>query len=483
MACQTKEGKMRILISGKKKIIAGLLLPALVLLSACSTQVATPTPSSEETQAIAEEAYIFAYPMLEDYKTMYIQSVSSTSPTYRAPFNQLTNATVLVGPEFKDVVRPINDTLYSIVWLDLRAEPMAISVPAIPDRYYSFQLVDLYTYNFAYIGTRATGTASGSYLVTGPAWQEDKPSGVTDVFRSEGNFVFCIVRTAVDGQADVPNVAAIQQQYRFQPLSAFLGQPTPTVAPGVNFPPYDQAKALSADFIQYFNFLLGQLVVDPSERDLITKFGRIGIGPNRPFDAASLDTQTQRAINDGVTSALAKIKAKGAQSGQQKNGWNLTPRIFGDRQQMQGQYLVRAAAAYMGLYGNDLEEAYYPSSGHDISGDPLDGSKSTYELIFTKDEIPAVDAFWSLTMYSSPDQLLVENPIQRYSISDRTAGLLLGADGSQQIYIQRESPGADKEANWLPAPNGPFSVTMRMYLPQAQELDPLYAPPSIHKRE
>jgi len=414
---------------------------------------------------------------------MYVESVSPTSPTYKGPFNRFIHSTVLLGPQFKDVVRPNIDTLYSTAWLDLRAEPIVISVPAITDRYYSFQLVDLYTYNFAYIGTRTTGTATGSYLLAGPSWQGDKPSGVDAVFRSEGNFVFCIVRTAVDGQEDVPNVAAIQQQYRLQPLSAFLGQPAPTgTAPG-SFPAYDSAKAESADFIAYFNFLLEQLVVDPSEKDLIAKFGQIGVGPNRPFDASSLDAQTQSAISDGVASAWAKIKAETAQLGEQKNGWNLIPRVFGNRRQMQGQYLVRAAAAHGGLYGNDLEEAYYPSANLDAGGNPLDASKSNYMLTFAKDQIPAVNAFWSLTMYSMPDQLMVENPIQRYSIGDRTKGLQRGADGSLVIYFQHDSPGADKEANWLPAPDGAFSVTMRMYLPQAKALDPLYAPPGIQKRE
>jgi hypothetical protein len=474
---------MRIVIREKKSVFVWMLLPALVLLSACSSPAVTPTPSPQEVQAIAEEAYIFAYPMLENYRTMYIQSVSPTSPTYRGPFNQFKHSTVLLGPQFTDVVRPNNDTLYSTAWLDLRAEPIVISVPAITDRYYSFQLVNLYTYNFAYIGTRATGTVAGSYLVAGPLWQGDKPSAVDDVFRSEGNFVLCLVRTAVDGQADVPNVKVIQQQYRLQPLSAFLGQPAPTNTTSGSFPAYDQAKAESADFIAYFNFLLGQLVVDPSEEDLIAKFGRIGIGPNRPFDVSSFDAQTQGAIHDGVASAWAKIQAETAQLGEKRNGWNLTKRVFGDRQQMQGQYLTRAAAAHLGLYGNDLEEAYYPSANQDVDGNPLDASKSNYLLTFAQDQIPAVNAFWSLTMYSMPDQLMVENPIQRYSLGDRTKGLLLGADGSLVIYIQHDSPGTDKEANWLPAPSGVFSVTMRMYLPQASALDPLYAPPGIQKQE
>lgn len=467
-------------MSTYSKIVGGVLV--LTFLAACSSPDVT-TPGPEEARAIAEEAYIFAFPMLENYRTMYIQAIATSAPTFRAPFNQLKHSTVLLGPEFKDVVRPNNDTLYSTVWLDLRAEPLVISVPEIKDRYYSFQLVDMYTYNLAYIGTRTTGTAAGSYLVAGPAWTGDKPAGVAAVFRTEGNFVYSITRTAVNGQEDVPNVLAIQQQYRVQPLSAFLGRPAPAGAPGGDFPAYDKATAESADFIKYFNYLLGQVAVHPSEQELIAKFGRIGVGPNRLFDAASLGVDTRRAIDDGVASARQKIKDQEPKLGEQKNHWNLTPRIFGNREQMQGQYLIRAAAAYLGLYGNDLEEAYYPSTNWDAAGDPLDGSQHSYVLKFAKSEIPAVDAFWSLTMYSLPDGLLVENPIHRYSIGDRTEGLKYGADGSLEIYIQRESPGKDKEANWLPAPNGPFNVVLRMYLPKATALNPLYAPPGIQKRD
>lgn len=450
-------------------------------LAACSLPDVT-TPGPEEARALAEEAYIFAFPMLENYRTMYVQAVATASPVFKAPFNQFVHKTVLLGPEFKDIVRPNNDTLYSAVWLDLRAEPLVISVPAIQGRYYSFQLVDMYTYNFAYIGTRTTGTAAGSYLVAGPAWTGDKPAGVAAVLHTEGNFVYSITRTAVSGKEDVPNVLAIQQQYRVQPLSAFLGRSAPASAPGGDFPAYDKAAAESADFIKYFNYLLGQVAIHPSEQALIARFGRIGVGPNRSFDAASLGADTRSAINDGVASARQKIKDQVAKLGEQKNHWNLTPRIFGNREQMQGQYLTRAAAAYAGLYGNDLEEAYYPGTSWDAAGEPLDGSQHGYVLKFAKSEIPAVDAFWSLTMYSQAG-LLVENPIQRYSIGDRTAGLEYGADGSLEIYIQRESPGKDKESNWLPAPNGPFNVVMRMYLPKTTALNPLYAPPGIQKRD
>lgn len=445
-------------------------------------------PLTVETQTIAEQAYIFAYPMLETYRTMYIQAVDTFSKQFRVPFNKIYNTNSLIGPDFTDIVRPNNDTIYSSVCLDLRTEPMVISVPAIQARYYSFQLVDMYTFNFAYIGTRATGTGAGTYLIAGPSWHGDKPAGIDAVFRSEGNFVYGIARTEIKDSADLPNVQTIQQQYLVRPLSTFLRQTAPDGPPADVFPNYDKTAAESAAFIEYFNFLLGKLVIDPSEQDLISSFGSIGIGPNRPFDAASLPPATVQAINAGVASALNKIKNHGAELSQLKNGWILTPRIFGNRNQMQGKYLDRAAGAYLGLYGLDLEEAYYPTANWDADGEHLDASKHNYVLRFTKDEIPQVDAFWSITMYKLPEQLLVANePLERYSIGDRTSGLKRGTDDSLEIYLQAESPGPDKESNWLPAPKhpngeGPFSITLRMYLPNASELNPLYAPPAIKKQ-
>ncbi len=430
-----------------------------------------------QARGLAEQAYTFAYPMLEFYKTIYGSALLAGAPSYRAPLNEITHATRLIGPEFKDVVRPNNDTLYSSVWLDLRAEPMVISVPAIPDRYYSFQLIDVYTHNFAYIGTRATGTDAGSYLIAGPGWQGETPPGIGQVFRTEGNFAYSLTRTLVDGEADLPNVLALQQQYRVEPLSAYLKQPTPPAATLVA-PPYDAEAAASVAFIRYFNFLLGQVAIHPTETDLIASFAPLGIGPDAPFGEAQLDPALREAIAAGVSDALAKIQSYGPDLGEQKNGWTMTRRIFGNREQMQGKYLERAAAAYYGLFGNDLEEAYYPSLQVGADGKPLDGA-ANYTLRFEKDELPPVNAFWSLTMYSLPDQLLVANPIERYSIGDRTPGLKYGEDGSLEIYIQAESPGADKESNWLPAPKGPFSLTMRMYLPKPSALDPMYAPPPL----
>lgn len=478
-----------------RRFLGSLLLVA-ALVAACyapavqppsmppiSSAVTAPAPLAAEAGeigALAEQAYVFAYPMLENYKTMTINAIDTQSQSYRAPFNQLYHFTELGGPQKTDVVRTNNDTLNSIAWLDLRAEPMVISVPEMPDRYYTFQLVDMYTFNFAYIGTRATGTGAGNYMVASPAWQGDIPAGINGVFQSEGNFVYSLTRTEVDGEEDLQNAQAIQQQYKVQPLSAFLGQPAPPAAPALHFPPFDQAEAQSAGFIEYFNFLLGQVTIDPSEKDLIDSFGRLGVGPNRPFDAEALDPAMRAAIDAGVAIALKTIELEGARLGEHQNGWVLPGQIFGTREEMDGRYLTRAAAAYWGLYGNSLEEAYYPTTKIDPAGNPLDASKNRYVLVFSQEQIPQVNAFWSLTMYDA-DQMMVANPMNRYSIGDRTEGLQYGADGSLEIYLQSDSPGKDKESNWLPAPDGLFSLTLRMYLPQDSALNPLYAPPGIQK--
>lgn len=444
----------------------------------------TPT----DAQALAHEAYIFAFPMVENYKTMFAQALAAQSPYYRAPFNQFAHSQKLLGPEFKNIVRPNNDTMYSAVWLDLRAEPLVLCVPAIPDRYYSFQLVDMYTFDYAYIGTRATGTAAGSYLLTNAEWSGETPAGIAQVFRSEGNFVFCLGRTAVSDEADLPNVLAIQQQYKLEPLSAFLSQPAPTAALHIAFPPYNSDAAHSLAFIPYFNFLLGQVAIHPSEVELIGKFGRIGIGANRAFDPAALDAEMRDALNAGVAAALDEIKGMGPKLGVRKNGWTLTGPIFGSRDELQAmgniasKYAVRAAAAFYGLYGNPAQEAYYPTAMLDAGNNPLDGAAHNYVLKFAPDAMPQVNAFWSMTMYNLPEQLMVENPIRRYSIGDRTKGLQYNADGSLEIYIQHESPDKELESNWLPAPDGQFSVTMRMYLPKFTGHDFLYAPPGIRKQ-
>jgi hypothetical protein len=468
--------KLKVTIS----LIAVVL--AMTLSSALYAQKAEVSP--KEAKAIAEEAYIYAYPMLDSYKMMFVQAVWEKSPAYEAPFNQLKNKAVLLGPEYTTIVRPNNDTFYSIVYMDLRSEPMVISVPAITDkRYYSFQLIDLYTHNFDYIGTRKTGFGAGSYVIAGPNWNGEKPDGITRVIQTECNFVVALGRTQVYSPDDVENAKKVMEDYKAQPLSGFLGKETPAAAAPLDFPVFSPEKVKSVEFISYLNFILGQTKPHPSEAILMQKFSQIGIGPNAPFDAEKLDPEMRKAIEEGIAGALSKIQTKTQNLGKRVNGWMQISGVFGTREFMQGKYLTRAAAAMFGLWGNTLEEAFYPETSVDEDNEALDGSKHNYVLHFNKDEIPPVNAFWSLSMYKLPEQLFIENPINRYVISSATKGLKYNKDGSLDVYIQKKSPGKSKESNWLPAHDGTFSLQARLYWPNPDMLDPLYVMPVVRKED
>jgi len=475
-----------------KSSMVMMIAAALALVVACSKGESSPGAeegsgaaiSLEEVQAIAEEAYVYAYPMMENYRTMYVQVIDRTAPGYLGRFNEITHMTELLGPEFEDIVRPNNDTMYSFGWLDLRAQPMVITVPEIAGRYFSVQLIDMFTHNFAYMGTRATHGEAGSYVVAGPEWQGAKPGDTKAVFRSESEFVYCVVRIEVRGPADVAAVNALQRGFLFTPLHVFLGRSRAPAASGVTFPMYDADKAKSAAFIDLLGFLLAR--VRPSgEDELMARFNEIGIRPGAGAASLSLDPPTRAAVDAGAGQGLIKIHEAAANpsslpgvTARAEHGWQGVVGMFGDGTEMRSKYLARAAAAMIGLYGNDAVEAYYPMGSSDGSGRRLDGSKHDYVIRFEEDQMPQVDAFWSMTMYSLPDQLMVANPIARYSIGDRSK-LRHGKGGSLTIYIQHEPPGNELESNWLPAPNGPFSLQFRMYLPKPEALDPPYLPPPV----
>ncbi len=474
---------------------AVIVCVALGGLGACTKDDATPAPKSgaeevltidpTEATLIAEEAYVYAYPMMESYRTMYVQAIDRTAPGYLGPFNALSHQTTLLGPEFEDIVRPNNDTMYSMAWLDLRAQPMVLSVPEVTHRYYSVQLIDAFTHNFAYVGTRTTGTKPGTYLIAGPRWDGVLPDDVDEAFQSQTDFAYCIIRIEARGPEDVDAVSALQQKYRLTPWNVFAGHPRAPAASGVTFPLPQPNKMRSSGFIDLFNFLLEHVMVTPGERALMERFARIGVRPGALSASLGLTAEMREAIDAGVGQGIVAI-ARGARDpgslegvrARAAGGWVGLDGLFGDGESMRGRYLTRAVAAMVGLFGNDFEEAYYPMANEDASGNPLDGSKHDYVVRFGPDELPPVDAFWSITMYSLPEQLMVANPIGRYSIGDRSQ-LRHGPDGSLTIAIQHDSPGARAESNWLPAPEGPFSLQLRMYVPKPEAAEPLYLPPPI----
>ena len=464
----------------KKKLIFLILIPAMVVIS-CSQKTKSLTP--DEARQIAEEAYIFAYPMLEHYKTMFAMAMYDKSGAYVAPFNVFFNRTSLTGPKDTIVVRPNNDTFYGGAWLDLSTQPQILKVPAISGgRYYSFQIIDMYTHNIDYIGSRKTGNGAGAYMFVGPDWKGEVPKGINKVIKSEGNYLVALGRTQVFGPDDVDNALAVVSGYKLESLSQYLGQDVEvTDSPLLNLPPFNPEKISNENFIGYFNALMAYGKIHQSEKELFQKFAKIGIEPDKPFNPEEFDPGIIKAINEGIKSGMEKIREEASTLGERKNGWQLVANAYGPRELMQGKYLKRAAGAYFGLWGNDLEEAYYPESTADSDGEGLNGSKHNYLLHFDKEQLPPVNAFWSFTMYKLPQQLFIENPINRYVISSATEGLKYNEDGSLDIYIQKDNPGPEKESNWLPAYDGPFSLQGRMYMTKPEALDPLYVPPAVER--
>jgi hypothetical protein len=435
-----------------------------------------------EVQAIAEEAFVYAFPMVMGYGVMYEYAVDKSSDQYKAPFNQIYNTARVYTPKDTAVICPNSDTPYSFLWADLRAEPLILSVPEVETgRYYSVMLTDLYTCNYGYIGSRATGNGAGSFMVAGPNWKGEAPQGVKKVFRCETEFSLVLCRTQLFGPADIDHVKQVQAGYKVQTLSGFLNKPAPPAAPEVKWPKIDK-KSAETDPFAYLSFLLQFCpAVGPAdvERSLRSRFARIGIEAGKPFSMDKLTTDQKAELETGVKSGLEKIKKQVAQLGKNENGWRVGS-AFGDREFYKGDWTLRAGAAMAGIYGNDAVEALYPLLATDSEGNKPDCRKNRYTLTFPNDQLPPANAFWSVTMYDGRTQLLIENPLNRYLInSPMLPGLKKNDDGSLTVYIQKDSPGKEKEPNWLPAPDGPIYVALRLYWPKEEALNGKWQPPAV----
>jgi hypothetical protein len=462
-----------------------VLFASVILVAGCKQQsepsqnTNSESPTAAEARAIAKDAYIYGVPMVAQYKTMYAFSVDKNSPQYKGPFNSILNFARVFTPADTAFVTPNSDTPYSFAGLDLRAEPAVITIPKMEkSRYFVFQLMDLYTFNFAYIGSRTTGNDGGTYLIAGPGWSGDTPKDISKTFRAETQFVSVVGRTQLFNPADLPNVKRIQAGYKIQTLHEFLHTPAPPAQSAIDWPaPITPAEQTSLAFFNQMAFLLQfAMPPHPSEVDLRNQFAKIGIVPGKPFDASAFPPDVQAALAAGIDDGQKAIDAKRASMG------GKTDTLFGSREYLKNDFLARATGTEMGIGANSRDEALYPILDKDSDGQPLDGSKHEYTLHFAKGQLPPVNAFWSLTMYNLPSQLLVKNPINRYLInSPMLPHLKTDADGGLTIYIQADSPGKDKEANWLPAPKAPFMLTMRYYWPKAELLNDEWKSPPVQR--
>ncbi|MBL9175712.1 MAG: DUF1254 domain-containing protein [Verrucomicrobiales bacterium] len=434
-----------------------------------ATQGANATvPSLAETKAIAEEGFIYGLPIVMNYAVMFEYAVDRNSGQFKAPFNQILNESRVFTYKDTAIITPNSDTPYSLCWLDLRAEPIVLSIPAVEkSRYFSVMLCDGNTFNYGYMGSRATGNEPGDYLVVGPDWKGRTPPGIKKVFRSSTQFSLAAYRTQLINPDDMPNVVRVQSGYKVRPLSEFLNQPAPPAPAAIDFPPINDAAA-KTNFFRYLDFALQFAPPGPEEVAIRAKLARIGVGPGKTTRMEDLDDAHKLQIGLAMKEGAEKVEQYLVAGQKDINGWKVGS-LFGDRAFYQGDWLKRAAAAKGGIYGNNAVEAMYPMTKTLPSGAILDGSLHDYTLTFPAGQLPPVNAFWSVTMYDGKTQLLIENPINRYLInSPMLPGMKKNADGSVTLYLQNKSPGADKESNWLPAPNGPIYLVMRLYWPRTQ---------------
>jgi hypothetical protein len=456
----------------KRALLRSAALAAIVASTAKSVPVHAQTsadrPGFFKAKDIAEAGFIYGLPIVMNYGVMYEYAVDRNSGQFKAPFNQIKNEPNVFTYRDTAVPTPNSDTPYSFVWMDLRAEPVVLSVPAVdPKRYYSVMLCDGNTYNFGYIGSRATGSEAGDYMVVGPDWKGAIPAGIKKVFRSSTQLSVAGYRTQLFNSDDLDGVKKVQAGYKVQTLSAYLKQPATTAAAAIDFPKIDK-ELVKTNFFEYLDFALQFAPAQENEKEIRAQLARIGVGPGKTMNFKDLSIEDKLEIGLGMKEGDRKVDEAIANAGHAVNGWRVSG-LPGDSAHYNGDWLMRAAAAKAGIYGNDPAEATYPITRTDGDGQTLDGSKNNYTLTFLPGQQPPVNAFWSLTMYDGKTQLLIENPINRYLInSPMLPSMKTNSDGSLTLYIQNKSPGADKEANWLPAPNGAIYLVMRLYWPKVE---------------
>ncbi|MCE9566982.1 MAG: DUF1254 domain-containing protein [Planctomycetes bacterium] len=434
--------------------------------------VASPTARAEglteaEATQIATDAYIYGYPLVTMEYTRRVMTNVAEPKDNHAPMGQFYKARVYPDAKFRDVTAPNADTLYSTAWLDLTKEPSTLSLPDMGDRYFLMPMLDAWTNVFEVPGTRTTGNKAQTYAITGPGWKGELPAGVKEL-KSPTNMVWILGRTYCTGTPeDYKACHAVMDKYDLRPLSTY-GKEYKAVAGKVD-PAIDMKTAVreqvgKLDTTAYFKLVAALMKDNPPASDdapIITKLAKIGIAPGKEFDSAKLAPVVAKAIAKAPLLADAKIKAQFKIGGVLENGWVFTVKtgLYGT------DYAQRAFITAIGLGANRPQDAVYPTSEEDSEGKKYSGANK-YVIHFEKGKLPPVEGFWSITMYDS-QYFFVENPLNKSSVSRRN-DLKFNADGSLDLYIQNESPGKEKEGNWLPAPKGDFVLMMRMYHPSSK---------------
>ena len=446
-----------------------------------------PVTLKSEAEQIALEAYIYGYSLITTEVTRVQMSNVDKTAGMHAPTGQFANIERYPPADFRGVSAPNADTLYSVGWLDL-AEPQVFSHPDMGKRFYLFEMTDLWMTDFETPGTRTAGYNAASYLITGPGWAGPVPDGMKQI-KCATRYMVILGRTYSDGtDQDYSIVNALQAQYKVVPLSAYgksydYKMPPVNPNPGFSMTDAPQKVILDMDASAYFNMMARLMggAAPPASDDapMLARMAKIGLAPGKPFDIAKLEPATQAALKDLGKTALQSIQANKNSLGAIVNGWVVTKGlgVYGT------DYMKRAVVAAFGWPANLPQDAVYPYTEVDGEGHKLSGANK-YKLTFAKDETPPVDGFWSITMYEiDKGWWFVPNALNKFTVSLRN-NPKYNPDGSLTLYFQNETPGADVEANWLPAPKGDFILMLRMYWPKAN--DPsinngTWKPPGVEK--
>jgi len=440
----------------------------LVLFASITSAQDNVTPA--EARKIAKEAYIFNYPLVMYYSTMYNQAIDTKSKSYSGGFGKWLHLGTS-SPKDTDIVAPNNDSPYSYAWVDLRAEPWVLTIPKIEkNRFYTSQWDDLWGFVLDNAGSVDDGNGGVSVLLASPTWKGELPKGVNRVIRGDSEFLGSLTRTQLLDPKDLPNVKKIQKEYKLQPLSGYLGKPAPKAAPAIEWKPWKKGAEKTDEFWAYVNFLLPFTTPNPQDKPVLDNMTKIGLGAG----AAKPSAEIQAAMQQGMQDALAELKKASEGS--------VDPALFfRSRKDTNKDYFNRALGVNVGIFGNVKKVSVYFSVPKDGKGELFDGSKHNYSITFAADQIPPAKNFWSWTMYKLPQRWLVDNPINRYAIGSATPGLKKAKDGSITIYFQAKSPGKDKESNWLPAPEAPFWIVLRTYGPGKSILDKSWKLPPVQQ--
>ena len=465
------------------KLRQGVIAVALLLASLSAGSGAQAAITEEEAHSIGVDAYLYFYsPVTMDLTRKQLTNQEPSPGGIGGPMNRFANVGAFPSADVRVVVRPNFDTLYSSGWLDLTQEPMVVSAPDTGGRYYLLPMLDMWTDVFASPGWRTTGTGVGNFLVTPPGWSGTVPDGLTRI-DAPTPYVWIIGRTKTDGPADYDAVHKIQDGYKITPLSQWGKEP---VAPEVKIDPSIDMKTppkVTVDTMpagKFFAYAAELLKLHPphiTDQPMIAQLKRIGFEVGKSFDLDKADPAVQKGLASAPEDAQKLMAWKVPTLARIANGWSMntdTMGVYGN------YYLKRAIVTQLGLGANLPGDAIYPLNLADDTGKPLDGA-SNYTIHFDKSQIPPVDAFWSITLYD-PAGFQVANPLDRFAVSSWMP-FKTNPDGSLDLYFQNESPGADKEANWLPAPKGPFNLTMRLYAPKSDALTGKWNPPSVVKAQ